>query len=152
MYNAIVVSGAYGRDYSNELAAVLDWNAGRDFRIRSINARGSYTSKDDIEILRNGHFTHVHIRFNKDQDIAVLDIQAGNQHIKLTCPSCLKTFEFDVPAMEYDLWKHGVLIQNAMPKVHVAMREMLITGICGECFDKLCPPDEDDEYEITEGE
>jgi len=33
------------------------------------------------------------------------------------------------------IWKRGELIQNVFPEIED--REIMISGICGECFDKL---------------
>ena len=35
------------------------------------------------------------------------------------------------------------LIQNAMPNLSADDRELLISGICGPCFDKMFPPEEE---------
>lgn len=63
------------------------------------------------------------------------------------CPLCGKEWYVAVPASEYLEWKKGRLIQDAMPSVSQDQREMLITGICPECWDKYMKPldDEDDE-------
>jgi len=66
-----------------------------------------------------------------------------------TCPLCGKEWNVSVSASEYAEWKSGRLIQDAMPSVPAEQREMLITGICPECWDKYMKPldDEDDETE-----
>jgi hypothetical protein len=38
---------------------------------------------------------------------------------------------------QYREWKGGKLIQNAMPNISRDDRELLMSGICGPCFDKL---------------
>ena len=35
--------------------------------------------------------------------------------------------------------KSGKLIQNFFPKLTPGEREILISGICGKCFDKMFP-------------
>jgi len=34
-------------------------------------------------------------------------------------------------------WKNGELIQNVMPYLNEDERELLISGTCGKCFDKI---------------
>ena len=37
--------------------------------------------------------------------------------------------------------ENGALIQDAMPYLSADDRELLISGTCGACFDKMFPPD-----------
>jgi hypothetical protein len=77
-YKSITVSGAYGRDYASAEAALADWNADKDFAIRSINVRGAYVNMADAKAAYpEGSMTHVHIRYNADADIAVVDLATG---------------------------------------------------------------------------
>ena len=52
-----------------------------------------------------------------------------------------------VMANEADVahWQEGNLIQNVMPYLTVNDRELLISGTCGDCFDKMFPPEVDNE-------
>lgn len=62
------------------------------------------------------------------------------------CYVCGKTGVVEnVPAEGYDQWKRGAFIQDALPTLTAGDREQLLTGTHSECFDKLFPPDEDDE-------
>lgn len=61
-----------------------------------------------------------------------------------TCAVCGKAGEVEVIEAQYNSWKDGVLIQRAMPNLSEDEREMLITGIHGECWDKLFDADEED--------
>ena len=38
---------------------------------------------------------------------------------------------------DYQSWQNGKLIQDAMPYLTISQRELLISGICGTCFDKM---------------
>ena len=38
---------------------------------------------------------------------------------------------------DLDSWQNGALIQDAMPYLSADEREILISGICGECFDNM---------------
>lgn len=37
----------------------------------------------------------------------------------------------------YDKWQGGMYLQDAAPELTADEREMLISGICGKCFDDL---------------
>lgn len=55
--------------------------------------------------------------------------------LERTCLICKKKMQINVPAAGYIKWQQGSLIQNAMPELSVSDREILISGICGSCFD-----------------
>jgi hypothetical protein len=57
----LTVSGAYGRDYNSKAAALADWNADKDFVVRSINGSG-YINKTDA--IAAG--VKVNIRYKRD--------------------------------------------------------------------------------------
>lgn len=42
-------------------------------------------------------------------------------------------------------WNNGMLIQDAFPELDAGQREFLMSGICGDCFDKMFPPEDDGE-------
>lgn len=65
------------------------------------------------------------------------------RQVTITCQSkvskkCLGTVSFEVNPDDWDHWKHGDLIQNALPYLSQAEREILISGNCGPCFDQIC--------------
>lgn len=65
--SAIIVSGAYGRDYKTATAVKLDWEAGKDFVIRSYGPdMGRYLNKDDCE------GNTVSIRFDNDRKVVLI--------------------------------------------------------------------------------
>lgn len=51
-----------------------------------------------------------------------------------TCPLCQKTNEIEVNMHDYLAWQNGLVIQSAMPYLSASEREMLITGICDDCW------------------
>jgi len=56
------------------------------------------------------------------------------------CVCCNKHMKIIIPKghdHDYIDWKEGKLIQDAMPYLTPEEREMLISGICGECFNYL---------------
>ena len=53
------------------------------------------------------------------------------------CRSCGKTKSLLVNPSDVSDWKQGKYIQDAMPYLSAADRELLISGTCGDCFDKM---------------
>ena len=54
-----------------------------------------------------------------------------------TCNKCKNQVEMAVNVDDYTSWENGELIQNAMPYLTADEREVLISGVCGTCFDKM---------------
>ena len=54
-----------------------------------------------------------------------------------TCRKCKDQVEMEVYAEDVAAWENGELIQNAMPYLSADEREVLISGTCGPCFDKM---------------
>ena len=63
--------------------------------------------------------------------------------VEVQCVMCKKTHIVKVPKDGYRKWLNGALIQNAMPEVPPAERELLISNICGTCFDQMFGEQED---------
>lgn len=63
--------------------------------------------------------------------------------IETTCPKCNNQQEINVDENDYNSWKSGKLIQNAMPYLTASQREALMTGVCDPCWNELFPPEED---------
>jgi len=59
------------------------------------------------------------------------------------CPHCKRSHDVIVETADFEAWKGGKPIQDAFPYLAPSLREILMTGICGECFDKLFPPEEE---------
>lgn len=57
--------------------------------------------------------------------------------LKRRCRDCGDIFEITVDATAYNRWLAGALIQECFPKMSADVRELLISGICGKCFDKI---------------
>lgn len=53
------------------------------------------------------------------------------------CRTCDYTAEIPVTNKQMDRYKGGELIQNVLPHVSPGDRELLISGICGNCFDNM---------------
>lgn len=65
-------------------------------------------------------------------------------HIKKTCIVCGAVHKICFKIEEYNAWQSGTPIQTAFPDMEPDKRELLISGICGPCFDACCT-DENDE-------
>ena len=69
--------------------------------------------------------------------------------IKLFEKSCIKCGAMhDVVADPDDFkrWTEGTLIRDAMPYMSADERELLISSICGPCFDMMFGEGDDEEY------
>ena len=53
------------------------------------------------------------------------------------CPFCGHGNEVEVNEADYWDWDDGVLAQDAFPYLSASEREMLISGICNQCWDKM---------------
>ena len=54
-----------------------------------------------------------------------------------TCRKCKAQVERKVNIDDVTAWENGKLIQDAMPYLSADEREVLISGTCGPCFDKM---------------
>lgn len=67
--------------------------------------------------------------------------------INTTCPICRKSHEVKIRrASDYhDFAFGGKHAQDAFPYLSAQEREMLISGICGACWDNLFADEEEDD-------
>jgi hypothetical protein len=75
----------------------------------------------------------------------------GGELITITtrpCPECGKRSEVAMTIGQRALWlsPHRPLIQNIFPDWSNDQRELLITGIHPECWAKIFPPEEEEEF------
>lgn len=64
--------------------------------------------------------------------------------IQKECPICHKLQTIEVQVSQYNRWMAGENIQIAFPNLTPDQREILMSGICPECWEKIFP-DEDEE-------
>ncbi len=57
--------------------------------------------------------------------------------IKVVCPRCGKTFKIRVYPEDWSNYKNGMLIQDALPYLSDSERELLMSGLCPDCWDEL---------------
>lgn len=75
--------------------------------------------------------------------------------IKVVCISCKKEKEVKLTEDQYTRylgWKTGVIphIQDALPDLSAGERELLISGMCEECWDQMIGSEDEEEEEIEE--
>ena len=70
--------------------------------------------------------------------------------IEVSCPYCGENYIVVVNAEDYFTWCEGALVQDAFPYLTASERELLISGICPSCWDKMFGGDleEEDDDEI----
>lgn len=57
--------------------------------------------------------------------------------LKATCRLCETDYTFMVNEDDLRDWQGGQLIQRVMPYLNASERELLISGTCGDCFDRM---------------
>ena len=57
---------------------------------------------------------------------------------------CGKRYTFDIDPEDYYRFQHGTYAQVAFPYLTADQRELMVSQTCGECFDKMFPPDDDE--------
>lgn len=57
--------------------------------------------------------------------------------IETACPFCGAAHMIEVNLVDYWDWKDGKLAQDAFPYLTPDEREMVISGICPECWDSM---------------
>lgn len=63
--------------------------------------------------------------------------------IKAKCPNCGYEHSFEVSEEQYVKYmENSDFIQNIFPKIAPEYREMLISGICPDCWNKLFGEDD----------
>lgn len=63
----------------------------------------------------------------------------GTFEIGIVCTGCDKFIKLVVPKAGYDAWKGGRFIQDVLPTLTPGERELLVSGICGDCFNAMFP-------------
>ena len=70
---------------------------------------------------------------------------APNGNVGIECPRCHKTVELPLKEEELLAWNQNkTFVQNQFPKLTPGQREMLLSGLCEECWNEIFS-DEDGE-------
>lgn len=86
----------------------------------TITIKGFMGQKDHLDIVRHTE--------RGDIDVAIIDA---------TCIKCAWTRRFTIGEIELTQWIDGAHIQNVMPYLNADDRELMISGLCGSCFDRM---------------
>lgn len=65
--------------------------------------------------------------------------------IQKKCPCCGKLQTLEVNENEYQEWLAGKSVQKAFPNLNEDQREILMSGICPECWDTIFPEEEEED-------
>tara|TARA_Y100000361_G_C11022820_1_gene270533 strand:- start:128 stop:340 length:213 start_codon:yes stop_codon:yes gene_type:complete len=63
--------------------------------------------------------------------------------VAVPCRLCDTVHDLTVNVEGYVNWQAGEFIQDALPELSCDERELLISGTCGACFDKLFPSEDE---------
>lgn len=58
------------------------------------------------------------------------------EHI-VSCNLCNEHHILEIDVDDFIRWKEGAFIQDVMPYLSVGERELMISGICESCFNKM---------------
>ena len=64
-----------------------------------------------------------------------------------TCPFCGHSHEVEVNEADYWDWEDGALVQDAFPYLSADERELLVSGICPDCWAKTFGGSEEEDPE-----
>lgn len=108
-----------------------------------------------FECKRNGTIQTFDSKIKAERAAEELQVGRLGDHLKFeaidldeltvipSCRVCQKRVEIKVKHADFHKWQSGMLIQNAMPYLSKQDREMLISGTCDACFNKLFPKEEE---------
>ncbi|RLK63172.1 hypothetical protein D3H64_06155 [Atopobacter sp. AH10] len=60
-----------------------------------------------------------------------------NKIIHKTCIACNKSYDLAVNSEDLERYEQGEYAQNAFPYLASSERELIISGLCGDCFNDL---------------
>lgn len=73
--------------------------------------------------------------------IAQTDYPKNRTVLEIPCPFCRRTSKLTLPTSEWlkglHAYKNGAVAQDAWPKLSLSHRELIISGICDECWKKV---------------
>lgn len=61
----------------------------------------------------------------------------------LPCPHCNTTVTLEITGEQLWQYNNNFSIQDVLHNIDIPVRERFMTGICGDCWDKLFNPDEE---------
>lgn len=73
--------------------------------------------------------------------LKILAQHGEKYYVVATCNVCYQQEHFNLLINLWNRWQGGELIQRCFPQLTPDEREILISGICGDCFDKMFKED-----------
>lgn len=70
------------------------------------------------------------------------DTDRRRARLAIECQVCRTSHVLDVRETDLEAWKRGTAVQDAMPYLSAADRELLLTVTCGRCWNVIFPPKE----------
>ncbi len=70
-------------------------------------------------------------------NVCVEHEENGNVTVHGICPVCRKEWAVKTTEAAWEAYKRGALAQAAFPDMPLAERELLISGVCDDCFKKM---------------
>ena len=67
---------------------------------------------------------------------------SSNGVLEIQCRKCGRLVDVFVNMDDFYAWQDGKLIQDALPYLTPDEREIIMSNICGPCFDKMFTEDE----------
>lgn len=67
------------------------------------------------------------------------------EKMSITCSVCSNQYEVTVAPEDLAKYRAGAHAQHVFPYLSAGERELIISGVCGECFDRLFDEDFDNE-------
>ena len=67
-----------------------------------------------------------------------------------TCPFCGANHSVEVRLADYNAYCEGGLVQDCFPYLSADEREMLISGICPQCWDNMFGSGEEDDLDYED--
>lgn len=67
--------------------------------------------------------------------------------VETYCPMCHQFHYVEVNERDFYAWQSGKLAQDAFPYLTAEEREMLISGICSDCWDKMFGEEEEEDWD-----
>lgn len=73
-----------------------------------------------------------------DKNRVQITIYGNTVFYNVKCIECNSVYELELPVDSFCDWYYGnTLIQNAFPFLPKAKRELMISGICPKCWNKM---------------
>lgn len=70
----------------------------------------------------------------------VLVVESSASSYRVACILCRREYLLSITEKDLERWHSGTdKIQDVFPYLTASERELLISGICGICFDELFP-------------